>query len=201
MAIEIVPLSEPSVPRSGASTFANRRMKPPARRSRRIRREHRGGVSRQDLSEDQQLRPPAISASAYAPAPGQWARPGGNWDTPFMLVTTSSKKASRSVSSAMARCGFITNQLLPGAHRATLLYSMKLPSWGRHTAFSNMYKVYETFRGAAPALEAARCCSFTTTSGVNASISTPSDITRIRHTRAIFITIRRPGAKRSISAD
>ena len=31
----------------------------------------------------------------------------------------------------------------PEPHRATLLYSMKLPSWGGNTCFSNMYKAYE----------------------------------------------------------
>ena len=31
----------------------------------------------------------------------------------------------------------------PEPHRATLLYSMKLPSWGGNTCFSNMYKAYD----------------------------------------------------------
>ena len=31
----------------------------------------------------------------------------------------------------------------PEPHRATLLYSMKLPTWGGNTCFSNMYKAYE----------------------------------------------------------
>jgi taurine dioxygenase len=31
----------------------------------------------------------------------------------------------------------------PEPHRATLLFSMKLPSWGGNTCFSNMYRAYE----------------------------------------------------------
>jgi taurine dioxygenase len=36
----------------------------------------------------------------------------------------------------------------PEPHRATLLYSMTLPSWGGETCFSNVYKAYENITSA-----------------------------------------------------
>ena len=70
--------------------------------------------------------------------------PGGNWDTPFMLVTNIVENGKPIGVFGDGEMWFHHDtSYYPEPHRATLLYSMKLPSWGGNTCFSNMYKAYE----------------------------------------------------------
>ncbi len=72
-------------------------------------------------------------------------QPGGDYDTPFMLVTN----IVRPDGSSLGAFGdgemwfHHDTSYYPEPHRATLLYAMKLPTHGGNTCFSNMYMAYE----------------------------------------------------------
>jgi taurine dioxygenase len=99
----------------------------------------------QDLSEDDQLRAAGYFGKVHVrrkPANGR--DPGGQWDTPFMLVTNIVENGKSIGVFGDGEMWFHHDtSYYPEPHRATLLYSMKLPSWGGNTCFSNMYKAYE----------------------------------------------------------
>jgi taurine dioxygenase len=70
--------------------------------------------------------------------------PGGIFDTPFMLVTNIVENGKALGVFGDGEMWFHHDtSYYPQPHRATLLYSMKLPSWGGNTCFSNMYKAYD----------------------------------------------------------
>src|SRR5688572_14202 len=100
----------------------------------------------QDLSEEYQLRAAGYFGKVHVrrkPAAGL-TNPGGNWDTPFMLVTNIVENGKAIGVFGDGEMWFHHDtSYYPEPHRATLLYSMKLPSWGGNTCFSNMYKAYE----------------------------------------------------------
>ena len=100
----------------------------------------------QQLSEDDQLRAASIFGKVAVrrkPAPGM-NTPGGDFDTPFMLVTNIVENGKPIGAFGDGEMWFHHDtSYYPEPHRATLLYSMKLPSCGGNTCFSNMYKAYE----------------------------------------------------------
>jgi taurine dioxygenase len=100
----------------------------------------------QTLSEEDQLRAASYFgkvAMRRKPAPGM-TNPGGDYDTPFMLVTDIVENGKAIGAFGDGEMWFHHDtSYYPEPHRATLLYSMKLPSWGGNTCFSNMYKAYE----------------------------------------------------------
>ena len=100
----------------------------------------------QTLSEDDQLRVAGYFgkvAMRRKPAPGMNS-PGGEFDTPFMLVTNIVENGKPIGAFGDGEMWFHHDtSYYPEPHRATLLYSMQLPSWGGNTCFSNMYTAYE----------------------------------------------------------
>ena len=99
----------------------------------------------QQFSEDDQLRAASYFGKVHVrrkPANGR--DPGGQWDTPFMLVTNIVEGGKPIGVFGDGEMWFHHDtSYYPEPHRATLLYSMKLPSWGGNTCFSNMYKAYD----------------------------------------------------------
>ena len=100
----------------------------------------------QDLTEEDQRR----FATAFGGL-GERRRspngntPGGDYDTPFMLVTNI--KDEKGVPIGAFGDGEMwfhhDTSYYEKPHKATLLYSMTLPSRGGNTCFANMYKAYE----------------------------------------------------------
>jgi taurine dioxygenase len=99
----------------------------------------------QDLSEDDQLRAAGYFGKVHVrKRPVTTRDPGGAFDTPFMLVTNIVENGKSIGVFGDGEMWFHHDtSYYPEPHRATLLYSMKLPSWGGNTCFSNMYKAYE----------------------------------------------------------
>jgi taurine dioxygenase len=99
----------------------------------------------QELSEEDQLRAASCFGKVHVrrkPANGR--DPGGQWDTPFMLVTNIIEGGKPIGVFGDGEMWFHHDtSYYPEPHRATLLYAMKLPSWGGNTCFSNMYQAYE----------------------------------------------------------
>src|SRR5580700_9516843 len=99
----------------------------------------------QDLSEDDQVRAAGYFGKVHVrrrPANGR--TPGGEYDTPFMMVTNIVENGKSVGAFGDGEMWFHHDtSYYPEPHRATLLYSMQLPTWGGNTCFSNMYKAYE----------------------------------------------------------
>jgi taurine dioxygenase len=99
----------------------------------------------QDLSEADQLRAGEIFGKVTVrkrPAVGNL--PGGDYDTPFMLVTNIVENGKSIGAFGDGEMWFHHDtSYYPEPHRATLLYSQKLTTWGGETCFANMYKAYE----------------------------------------------------------
>jgi len=101
----------------------------------------------QDITEDEQM--------AFANALGglgdrkrspNGSTPGGSYDTPFMFVTNIiDEKTGESIGAfGDGEMWFHHDtSYYEKPHKATLLYSITLPSWGGNTCFANMYKAYE----------------------------------------------------------
>jgi taurine dioxygenase len=99
----------------------------------------------QQLSEEDQLRAAGYFGRVHVRRKPTTTRdPGGAFDTPFMLVTNIVENGKSIGVFGDGEMWFHHDtSYYPEPHRATLLYSMKLPSWGGNTCFSNMYKAYE----------------------------------------------------------
>jgi taurine dioxygenase len=99
----------------------------------------------QDLSEEDQLRGASYFGKVHIRRrPSTTRDPGGAFDTPFMLATNIVENGKSIGVFGDGEMWFHHDtSYYPEPHRATLLYSMKLPSWGGNTCFSNMYKAYE----------------------------------------------------------
>jgi taurine dioxygenase len=99
----------------------------------------------QHLSEEDQLRAAGYFGKVHVrrrPANGR--TPGGEYDTPFMMVTNIVENGKSIGAFGDGEMWFHHDtSYYPQPHRATFLYSMKLTSWGGETCFSNMYKAYE----------------------------------------------------------
>ncbi|MDH7796090.1 MULTISPECIES: TauD/TfdA family dioxygenase [unclassified Beijerinckia] len=100
---------------------------------------------------DQQLDEPAQLAAAglfgkvaMRRRPVSGAGPGGDFDTPFMLVTNIVEDGKPIGSFGDGEMWFHHDtSYYPEPHRATLLYALKLTSWGGETCFSNLYRAYD----------------------------------------------------------
>ena len=99
----------------------------------------------QELSEEDQVRAAGYFGKVHVRRRENYKRdPGGVFDTPFMLVTNIVENGKAIGVFGDGEMWFHHDtSYYPEPHRATLLYSMKLPSWGGNTCFSNMYKAYE----------------------------------------------------------
>jgi len=99
----------------------------------------------QELTEEDQLRAAGYFGKVHVRRKPTTTRdPGGAFDTPFMLVTNIVENGKSIGVFGDGEMWFHHDtSYYPEPHRATLLYSMKLPSWGGNTCFSNMYKAYE----------------------------------------------------------
>jgi taurine dioxygenase len=70
--------------------------------------------------------------------------PGGDFDTPFMMVTNIVENGKPIGAFGDGEMWFHHDtSYYPEPHRATLLYALKLTSTGGETRFSNLYKAYE----------------------------------------------------------
>jgi len=99
----------------------------------------------QDLSEADQLRAAGYFGKVHIrrrPANGR--TPGGDYDTPFMMVTNIVENGKSVGAFGDGEMWFHHDtSYYPKPHRATLLFSMRLPTSGGDTCFSNMYAAYE----------------------------------------------------------
>jgi taurine dioxygenase len=99
----------------------------------------------QELSEADQVRAAGYFGKVHIrrrPAHGR--TPGGEYDTPFMMVTNIVENGKPIGSFGDGEMWFHHDtSYYPQPHRATFLYAMKLTSSGGETCFSNMYKAYE----------------------------------------------------------
>ena len=90
-------------------------------------------IREQELSEEDQLRAAGYFGKVAVrrkPAAGQ-TNPGGDFDTPFMLVTNIVENGKSIGVFGDGEMWFHHDtSYYPEPHRATLLYAMKLPSWG-----------------------------------------------------------------------
>ena len=101
----------------------------------------------QDITEDEQM--------AFANAFGglgdrkrspNGSNPGGSYDTPFMFVTNIIDEKTGKPIGAFGDGEMWFHHdtsYYEKPHKATLLYSITLPSSGGNTCFANMYKAYE----------------------------------------------------------
>ncbi|MFM1815190.1 MAG: hypothetical protein RLZ98_1885 [Pseudomonadota bacterium] len=99
----------------------------------------------QDLSEDDQIRVAEIFGKvSLRRRPPNGVGPGGDYDSPFMLVTNIVENGKPIGAFGDGEMWFHHDtSYYPEPRRATLLYAVKLPSSGGNTCFSNMYKAYE----------------------------------------------------------
>jgi taurine dioxygenase len=99
----------------------------------------------QELSEADQLRAAGYFGKVHLrrrPANGR--TPGGEYDTPFMMVTNIVENGKSIGAFGDGEMWFHHDtSYYPQPHRATFLYAMKLTSWGGQTCFSNMYQAYD----------------------------------------------------------
>jgi alpha-ketoglutarate-dependent taurine dioxygenase len=157
----------------------------------------------QELSEEDQLCAASYFGKVHVrrkPAHGR--DPGGQWDTPFMLVTNIIEGGKPIGVFGDGEMWFHHDtSYYAEPHRATLLYAMQLPSCGGNTCFSNMgTRPTRTSRArCATGLKAARFCKCTTTSGASGSTSTRSTLIAfaISRSRSSSLT-RQPAARRSM---
>ena len=165
------------------------------------------GVSAtRNLSEDDQLRAAGYFGKVAVrrkPAAGS-THPGGDCSTRRSCWSpTLSRTANRSACSATARCGFTTTPAITRSRTARrLLYSMKLPSWGGNTCFSNMYKAYENIPPALrDRLEGRKVLQVHDYKRRERLDIDTIDLTNVRHQGSRSSSrIRRPGGSRSTSA-
>ena len=84
------------------------------------------------------------SHEALRRRPANGHSPGGEWDTPFMMVTNIVEDGQPIGAFGDGEMWFHHDtSYYPEPNRATLLYSLKITSRGGQTCFSNMYKAYE----------------------------------------------------------
>jgi len=99
----------------------------------------------QELTEADQLRAAGYFGKVHIrrrPANGR--TPGGDYDTPFMMVTNIVENGKSIGAFGDGEMWFHHDtSYYAEPHRATFLYSMKLTSSGGQTCFSNMYQAYD----------------------------------------------------------
>ena len=102
-------------------------------------------IRNQDLSEEDQVRAAGYFGKVHVRRRENYVRdPGGKFDTPFMLVSNIVEDGKPIGVFGDGEMWFHHDtSYYPEPHRATLLYAMRLPSWGGSTCFSNMYSAYD----------------------------------------------------------
>ncbi len=125
--------------------------------------------------------------------------PGGDYDTPFMMVTNIIRPDGKPLGSfGDGEMWFHHDtSYYPEPHRATLLYSMKLPTWGGNTCFSNMYMAYDNIpRKLRDRLEGQKVLQIHDYLRRERLDLGKVDMTKVRHQeQPVFITHPRTGKK------
>ena len=153
----------------------------------------------QTLDEPQQLAAAEIFGKvAVRRRPVTGDGPGGNYDTPFMLVTNIVEGGKPIGAFGDGEMWFHHDtSYYPEPHRATLLYAMKLTSWGGQTCFSNMYAAYDMIpRALRDRLEGRRVLQMHDYKRRERLNLDTADLSKIRHTwQPLFVTHPATGRK------
>lgn len=153
----------------------------------------------QDLDEAQQLRAAEIFGKiALRRRPVSGPGPGGEFDTPFMMVTNIVKDGKPIGAFGDGEMWFHHDtSYYPEPHRATLLYAMTLTRTGGETKFSNMYEAYNRIpRALRDRLEGRRVLQIHDYKRRERLDLDAIDISRIRHKeQPVFITHHATGRK------
>jgi taurine dioxygenase len=156
-------------------------------------------VRSQDLDEAAQLQAAEIFGKVVVrkrPAVGNL--PGGDYDTPFMLVTNIVENGKALGSFGDGEMWFHHDtSYYPEPHRATLLYAQKLTTWGGQTCFANQYKAYEMIpRALRDKLEGRKVLQMHDYKRRERLNLDTADLTKIRHhEQPLFITHPATGKK------
>ncbi len=102
-------------------------------------------VRGQELDEAAQLTAAQVFGNVTIRRRPPGKDPGGEYDTPFMMVTNIIDPEGKPVGAfGDGEMWFHHDtSYYPEPHRATFLYAMKLPTHGGETRFSNMYMAYD----------------------------------------------------------
>jgi taurine dioxygenase len=153
----------------------------------------------QILSEADQLRSAGYFGKvALRKRPLSGAGPGGEYDTPFMMVTNIVEDGKPIGAFGDGEMWFHHDtSYYPEPHRATLLYSMQITSSGGETCFANMYKAYENIpRGLRDKLEGRKVLQIHDYKRTERLDLDTVDISKIRHReQPIFISHPATGKK------
>jgi len=153
----------------------------------------------QTLDEPQQLAAAEIFGKvAVRRRPVTGDGPGGNYDTPFMLVTNIVEGGKPIGAFGDGEMWFHHDtSYYPEPHRATLLYAMKLTSWGGQTCFSNMYAAYDMIpRALRDRLEGRRVLQMHDYKRRERLNLDTADLSKIRHNwQPLFVTHPATGRK------
>jgi taurine dioxygenase len=153
----------------------------------------------QILSEADQLRSAGYFGKvAMRKRPLSGAGPGGDYDTPFMMVTNIVEDGKPIGAFGDGEMWFHHDtSYYPEPHRATLLYSMQITSSGGETCFANMYKAYENIpRGLRERLEGRKVLQIHDYKRTQRLDLDTVDLSKIRHReQPIFISHPATGKK------
>jgi taurine dioxygenase len=153
----------------------------------------------QDISEAEQLRSAEYFGKvAYRRRPLNGVGPGGDYDTPFMMVTNIIRDGKAIGAFGDGEMWFHHDtSYYSEPHRATLLYSMVLTTWGGETCFSNMYAAYDNIpRDLRDRLEGRRVLQMHDYKRRERLNVETADLSKIRHNwQPIFITHPATGKK------
>lgn len=155
-------------------------------------------VRNQDLDEPGQLRAAEIFGKVAIRRRPPGKSPGGDFDTPFMMVTNIIRDGKAIGAFGDGEMWFHHDtSYYAEPHRATLLYSMVLTSWGGETCFSNMYAAYDNIpRPLRDKLEGRRVLQMHDYKRRERLNVETADLSRIRHNwQPIFITHPATGKK------
>ncbi len=153
----------------------------------------------QQLDESLQLQAAEIFGTvAVRKRPISGQGPGGDYDTPFMLVTNIVENGVSIGAFGDGEMWFHHDtSYYPEPHRATLLYAVKITSRGGETCFSNMYKAYEMIpRGLRDKLEGRKVLQLHDYKRRERLDLDAIDLSQVRHfEQPIFITHPATGRK------
>jgi taurine dioxygenase len=153
----------------------------------------------QDLSEAAQLRAAGyFGRVAHRRRPLNGSGPGGDYESPFMLVSNIVTDGKPIGAFGDGEMWFHHDtSYYPEPHRATLLYALKLPSLGGNTRFSNMYRAYDNIpRPLRDRLEGRKVLQMHDYKRRERIDLASADLTRIRHhEQPLFVSHPATGRK------
>lgn len=156
-------------------------------------------IRNQTINEDQQLRAAEVFGKvSIRRRPVGGNTPGGEYDTPFMIVTNIIENGKPIGAFGDGEMWFHHDtSYYPEPHRATLLYAMKLTTWGGETRFSNMYAAYDNIpRALRDSLEGRRVLQMHDYKRRERLNVDTADLSKIRHNwQPLFITHPATGKK------